>query len=103
MYEGFWWSHMGWLLDDRATQQRVFDTSNAQGEGGPGALGEGGQGQGGHPRARAFARRQQAAALPKQRGVHGLADEEDAEGGEHHDRCEHPERDHDAPSPPLVE
>ncbi|KAL4442947.1 hypothetical protein ABPG77_008438 [Micractinium sp. CCAP 211/92] len=30
VYEGFWWSHMGWLLDDRATQQRVFDTSNAQ-------------------------------------------------------------------------
>lgn len=31
MYEGFWWSHMGWLLDDQATQSRVFDTSNAKG------------------------------------------------------------------------
>lgn len=31
VYEGFWWSHMGWLLDDRATQQRVSDTSNAKG------------------------------------------------------------------------
>jgi stearoyl-CoA desaturase (delta-9 desaturase) len=29
VYEGFWWSHMGWLLDDRATQSRVHDTSNA--------------------------------------------------------------------------
>jgi stearoyl-CoA desaturase (delta-9 desaturase) len=31
VYEGFWWSHMGWLLDDRATQSRVHDTSNATG------------------------------------------------------------------------
>lgn len=31
VYEGFWWSHMGWLLDDQATQSRVFDTSNAKG------------------------------------------------------------------------
>lgn len=30
VYEGFWWSHMGWLLDDQATQSRVFDTSNAK-------------------------------------------------------------------------
>lgn len=29
VYEGFWWSHMGWLLDDSATQTRVCDTSNA--------------------------------------------------------------------------
>jgi fatty-acid desaturase len=31
VYEGFWWSHMGWLLDDRATQSRVHDNSNASG------------------------------------------------------------------------
>jgi fatty-acid desaturase len=31
VYEGFWWSHMGWLLDDSATQTRVCDTSNASG------------------------------------------------------------------------
>ena len=28
-YEGFWWSHMGWLLDGDATQARVADRSNA--------------------------------------------------------------------------
>lgn len=28
-YEGFWWSHMGWLLDNRATLERVHDRSNA--------------------------------------------------------------------------
>jgi len=28
-YEGFWWSHMGWLMDHRATRDRVHDTSNA--------------------------------------------------------------------------
>ncbi|KAL6778121.1 FAD5A [Auxenochlorella protothecoides x Auxenochlorella symbiontica] len=27
-YEGFWWSHMGWLLDDGATQRRIADRSN---------------------------------------------------------------------------
>ena len=32
VYEGFWWSHMGWLLDDKATQSRISDTSNAGGE-----------------------------------------------------------------------
>lgn len=28
-YEGFWWSHMGWLLDNTATLERVGDRSNA--------------------------------------------------------------------------
>lgn len=28
-YEGFWWSHMGWLLDNRTTMERVHDRSNA--------------------------------------------------------------------------
>ena len=28
-YEGFWWSHMGWLLDHNATLERVHDRSNA--------------------------------------------------------------------------
>lgn len=28
-YEGFWWSHMGWLLDNKATLERVHDRSNA--------------------------------------------------------------------------
>jgi len=28
-YEGFWWSHMGWLLDNDATLARVSDRSNA--------------------------------------------------------------------------
>jgi stearoyl-CoA desaturase (delta-9 desaturase) len=28
-YEGFWWSHMGWLLDHGATIERVHDRSNA--------------------------------------------------------------------------
>lgn len=28
-YEGFWWSHMGWLLDHAATDARVHDRSNA--------------------------------------------------------------------------
>jgi stearoyl-CoA desaturase (delta-9 desaturase) len=28
-YEGFWWSHMGWLLDNRATVERVYDRKNA--------------------------------------------------------------------------
>ncbi|MEO2194228.1 MAG: fatty acid desaturase [bacterium] len=27
-YEGFWWSHMGWLLDNEATMERVHDRSN---------------------------------------------------------------------------
>ena len=27
-YEGFWWSHMGWLLDNDATLERVHDRSN---------------------------------------------------------------------------
>ena len=29
-YEGFWWSHCGWLLDNEATLKRVGDRSNAQ-------------------------------------------------------------------------
>ena len=29
-YEGFWWSHMGWLLDNQATLERVADRNNAQ-------------------------------------------------------------------------
>merc|ERR1712205_294739 len=29
-YEGFWWSHAGWLLDNEATIERVGDRSNAQ-------------------------------------------------------------------------
>ena len=29
-YEGFWWSHCGWLLDNEATLKRVSDRSNAQ-------------------------------------------------------------------------
>jgi len=28
-YEGFWWSHMGWVLDNDATLERVKDRSNA--------------------------------------------------------------------------
>ncbi len=28
-YEGFWWSHMGWLLDNDATLERVADRGNA--------------------------------------------------------------------------
>lgn len=28
-YEGFWWSHMGWLLDNKATLERVHDRTNA--------------------------------------------------------------------------
>jgi len=28
-YEGFWWSHCGWLLDNEATLTRVSDRSNA--------------------------------------------------------------------------
>jgi stearoyl-CoA desaturase (delta-9 desaturase) len=28
-YEGFWWSHAGWLLDNEATIERVGDRSNA--------------------------------------------------------------------------
>jgi stearoyl-CoA desaturase (delta-9 desaturase) len=28
-YEGFWWSHMGWLLDNEATIKRVGNRSNA--------------------------------------------------------------------------
>lgn len=28
-YEGFWWSHAGWLLDNEATLERVADRSNA--------------------------------------------------------------------------
>lgn len=28
-YEGFWWSHMGWLLDNDATLARVSNRSNA--------------------------------------------------------------------------
>jgi len=28
-YEGFWWSHAGWLLDNEATLERVGDRSNA--------------------------------------------------------------------------
>lgn len=28
-YEGFWWSHMGWLLDHKTTLERVHDRSNA--------------------------------------------------------------------------
>ena len=27
-YEGFWWAHMGWLLDSKATLARVADRSN---------------------------------------------------------------------------
>lgn len=29
-YEGFWWCHMGWLLDNEATLQRVSDRRNAE-------------------------------------------------------------------------
>ena len=29
-YEGFWWSHCGWLLDNEATLKRVGDRSNAK-------------------------------------------------------------------------
>ena len=32
-YEGFWWSHAGWLLDDKATQERIYDRTNATGKG----------------------------------------------------------------------
>ncbi|GBF94471.1 hypothetical protein Rsub_07005 [Raphidocelis subcapitata] len=28
-YEGFWWSHMGWLLDNQTTLDRVYDRKNA--------------------------------------------------------------------------
>jgi len=28
-YEGFWWSHMGWLLDNSTTLKRVYDRRNA--------------------------------------------------------------------------
>ncbi|PNW78440.1 hypothetical protein CHLRE_09g397250v5 [Chlamydomonas reinhardtii] len=28
-YEGFWWCHMGWLLDNNATMERVSNRSNA--------------------------------------------------------------------------
>jgi len=28
-YEGFWWSHAGWLLDNKATVARVHNRSNA--------------------------------------------------------------------------
>ncbi|KAG2486827.1 hypothetical protein HYH03_014510 [Edaphochlamys debaryana] len=28
-YEGFFWSHMGWLLDNKATMERVSNRSNA--------------------------------------------------------------------------
>eukprot|EP00877_Chromochloris_zofingiensis_P002883 jgi/Chrzof1/12596/Cz07g00120.t1_FAD5A1[v5.2] len=28
-YEGFWWSHMGWLLDNQTTLERVYDRKNA--------------------------------------------------------------------------
>jgi len=28
-YEGFWWSHCGWFLDNKATNDRVGDRSNA--------------------------------------------------------------------------
>lgn len=28
-YEGFWWSHMGWLLDHETTLERVHDRTNA--------------------------------------------------------------------------
>jgi len=28
-YEGFWWSHMGWLMDHKATRDRIYDMSNA--------------------------------------------------------------------------
>jgi stearoyl-CoA desaturase (delta-9 desaturase) len=28
-YEGFWWSHMGWLLDNDTTTERVHNRSNA--------------------------------------------------------------------------
>ena len=27
-YEGFWWSHMGWILENDATLERVGDRSN---------------------------------------------------------------------------
>ena len=32
-YEGFWWSHMGWLLDNEATIERVGDRSTLAGDG----------------------------------------------------------------------
>ncbi|GFH06959.1 FA_desaturase domain-containing protein [Haematococcus lacustris] len=28
-YEGFWWSHAGWLLDNKATIERVYNRNNA--------------------------------------------------------------------------
>lgn len=28
-YEGFWWSHMGWILENDATLERVGDRTNA--------------------------------------------------------------------------
>lgn len=28
-YEGFWWSHMGWLLDNEKTMERVSNKNNA--------------------------------------------------------------------------
>lgn len=28
-YEGFWWSHLGWVLDNKATLERVGDRTNA--------------------------------------------------------------------------
>lgn len=27
-YEGFWWSHMGWIMENAATLDRVGDRSN---------------------------------------------------------------------------
>ncbi|GBF96165.1 MGDG specific palmitate delta-7 desaturase [Raphidocelis subcapitata] len=27
-YEGFWWSHCGWLMDNTTTEARVYDRSN---------------------------------------------------------------------------
>ena len=29
-YEGFWWAHMGWLLDHEMTAKRVGNRSNAK-------------------------------------------------------------------------
>lgn len=28
-YEGFWWSHVGWVLDNKATLDRVYNRNNA--------------------------------------------------------------------------
>eukprot|EP00887_Chlorella_sp_A99_P005374 scaffold1.g5374.t1 len=48
-YEGFWWSHAGWLLDNKTTDERTYDMSNAKGERGEGLQAEGGDSPGRRP------------------------------------------------------